>query len=176
MAAAGGGVLAAVAGLLLAAAGVRVLLHAQGKDGVASFKSQFKKADASGARFALVACGVIGIVPAGRCALAEVARLARYLADESAGQCGPCVLGLPEVAAIAQELASGKARRRHLRRLLELAAEIDGRNACSHPDATLAMLRSATSGLPTELDRHLGGKGCGLIAEPALFATQAEQW
>ena len=125
---------------------------------------------------ASLGCGVIGIVPAGRCALAEVARLARYLADESAGQCGPCVLGLPEVAAIAQDLASGKAGRRHLRRLLELAAEIDGRNACSHPDATLAMLRSATSGLPTELDRHLGGKGCGLIAEPALFATQAEQW
>jgi histidyl-tRNA synthetase len=31
-----------------------VLLHAAGKDGPGSMKSQFKKADASGARFALI--------------------------------------------------------------------------------------------------------------------------
>ena len=37
-----------------ARAGVSVLLHAQGADGLASVKSQFKKANASGARFALV--------------------------------------------------------------------------------------------------------------------------
>jgi histidyl-tRNA synthetase len=35
-------------------AGVAVQLHAAGKDGLGSMKSQFKKADASGARFALI--------------------------------------------------------------------------------------------------------------------------
>lgn len=35
-------------------AGLRVQMHAAGPDGQGSFKSQFKKADASGARFALV--------------------------------------------------------------------------------------------------------------------------
>jgi histidyl-tRNA synthetase len=38
----------------LRASGLQVLMHAGGKDGQGSFKSQFKKADASGARFALV--------------------------------------------------------------------------------------------------------------------------
>ena len=38
----------------LRAAGVSVLMHAAGKDGPGSMKSQFKRADASGARFALV--------------------------------------------------------------------------------------------------------------------------
>ena len=38
----------------LRSAGVSVQLHAGGKDGLGSMKSQFKKADASGARFALV--------------------------------------------------------------------------------------------------------------------------
>ena len=38
----------------LRAAGVRVLQHAGGRDGAGSMKSQFKRADASGARFALV--------------------------------------------------------------------------------------------------------------------------
>ena len=35
-------------------AGVRVQMHASTADGLGSFKSQFKKADASGAAFALV--------------------------------------------------------------------------------------------------------------------------
>jgi histidyl-tRNA synthetase len=45
---------AMVAAEALRAAGVSVLLHTQGADGLASVKSQFKKANASGARFALV--------------------------------------------------------------------------------------------------------------------------
>lgn len=38
----------------LRSAGARILMHASGPDGMASMKSQFKKADASGARFALI--------------------------------------------------------------------------------------------------------------------------
>jgi histidyl-tRNA synthetase len=64
----------------LRAAGISVLVHAQGKDGVASFKSQFKKADASGARFALVfgadelARGVVGLKSLRDGAAAQVER------------------------------------------------------------------------------------------------------
>jgi histidyl-tRNA synthetase len=38
----------------LRAQGVAVQMHAAGKEGLGSMKSQFKKADASGARYALV--------------------------------------------------------------------------------------------------------------------------
>jgi histidyl-tRNA synthetase len=53
----------------LRTAGVRVLQHAGGPDGPGSFKSQFKKADGSGARFALVfgpdevAQGMVAVKP-----------------------------------------------------------------------------------------------------------------
>jgi histidyl-tRNA synthetase len=53
----------------LRAAGVSVLMHAGGRDGQGSMKSQFKKADASGARWALVfgadelAQGRVGVKP-----------------------------------------------------------------------------------------------------------------
>ncbi|MDP1535010.1 MAG: histidine--tRNA ligase, partial [Rubrivivax sp.] len=53
----------------LRAAGVAVLLHAAGKDGPGSMKAQFKKADASGARHALVfgadelAQGLVAVKP-----------------------------------------------------------------------------------------------------------------
>ncbi|MGH3172370.1 MAG: NADH-ubiquinone oxidoreductase-F iron-sulfur binding region domain-containing protein, partial [Streptosporangiaceae bacterium] len=49
--------------------------------------------------------GVLAALPSGRCGLAETARVARYLAAESAGQCGPCLNGLPRIAAALAELA-----------------------------------------------------------------------
>jgi histidyl-tRNA synthetase len=48
---------AMVAAEALRAQGVSVLLHAQGPEGLPSLKAQFKKANASGARFALVFAG-----------------------------------------------------------------------------------------------------------------------
>jgi len=53
----------------LRATGLSVLVHAAGKDGMGSFKSQFKKADSSGARYALVfggdelAQGMVAVKP-----------------------------------------------------------------------------------------------------------------
>ena len=60
---------ALVAADALRAQGASVVLHAQGADGLASVKSQFKKANASGAHFALVfaaeelARGMVGLKP-----------------------------------------------------------------------------------------------------------------
>ena len=53
----------------LRAAGLSVLQHAQGPEGLPGLKAQFRKANASGARFALVfggeelARGVVGLKP-----------------------------------------------------------------------------------------------------------------
>ncbi|MBK9361902.1 MAG: histidine--tRNA ligase [Rubrivivax sp.] len=64
----------------LRSAGVSVLLHAGGKDGPGSMKSQFKKADASGARYALVfgadelARGEVSVKPLRDAAAAQTAR------------------------------------------------------------------------------------------------------
>ncbi len=52
--------------------------------------------------------GLVAALPADACGLAETARLARYLAEESAGQCGACVFGL---AAVAGEARPGRQRR-----------------------------------------------------------------
>ncbi|ORT48835.1 SLBB domain-containing protein, partial [Frankia sp. KB5] len=42
--------------------------------------------------------GVVAVLPARGCGLVETARIVGYLAAQNAGQCGPCVSGLPQLA------------------------------------------------------------------------------
>ncbi len=51
--------------------------------------------------------GIVLPLGAGTCPLGEVARIVRYLAKESSGQCGPCKLGLPGIARSMSALADG---------------------------------------------------------------------
>ena len=73
----------------LRATGTSVVLHPAGKDGPASMKSQFKKADASGARYALVfgademAQGMVALKPL-RAGEGAAAQVLRPLADPAA--------------------------------------------------------------------------------------------
>ena len=61
-----------------------------------------------------VGAGVLVALPADRCGIAETARVTRYLALESAGQCGPCFNGLPRIATALDELARSRPDRRVL--------------------------------------------------------------
>jgi NADH:ubiquinone oxidoreductase subunit F (NADH-binding) len=98
-------------------------------------------------------------LPTTACGVAETAKVARYLADESAGQCGPCVHGLASVADGLEQLVR---RERHVdhglvRRRL---AAIAGRGACSHPDGAVKLVASAYDVFPTEFERHLQNHRC----------------
>ena len=50
-------------------------------------------------------CGVIAVLPSGRCGVIETARILAYLAHESARQCGPCTFGLRAISAAAGRVA-----------------------------------------------------------------------
>jgi len=86
---------------------------------------------------ASVGAGVLVALPADRCGLTEAARVTGYLAAESAGQCGPCLNGLPRIAAGLAELA-GPGHRKQTRADVERwAGLVTGRGACNHPDGTV---------------------------------------
>ena len=68
------------------------------------------------------------------CALAEVARATRWLADQNAGQCGPCVNGLDSIAGAMAELVAGDPKRRAEANLHRWLGMMEGRGACKHPD------------------------------------------
>jgi NADH:ubiquinone oxidoreductase subunit F (NADH-binding) len=103
--------------------------------------------------------GLIAALPAGACGLRETARLARYLAGESAGQCGPCRFGLPAIAAEVEWLATG--RDTGLGLLRRWLGQVDGRGGCAHPNGAVRMVRSALRTFGAEMDRHAAGSCCG---------------
>ena len=99
--------------------------------------------------------GLVAALPVGACGLAETARLARYLADESAGQCGPCVFGLGSIATELAALAAG--RPVDLGRLGRWLGQVDGRGGCHHPDGAVRMIRSALDAFAPEIAEHARG-------------------
>lgn len=115
---------------------------------------------------ASVGAGLIAALPANACGLAETARVTRYLADESAGQCGPCVFGLDAIAGEVQRLAEG--RTSNLATLQRWLGQVNGRGACSHPDGAVRLISSALTVFAAELDRHAQGWCCG-TAEAATL-------
>lgn len=99
--------------------------------------------------------GVIALAEG--CPVAETARIIEYLAGESAGQCGPCYFGLPELARVWQEMASGKVSASSLNRASELCDQIVGRGGCAMPDGAVLLSRSSLNGFLSEILSHQSG-------------------
>jgi NADH:ubiquinone oxidoreductase subunit F (NADH-binding) len=105
--------------------------------------------------------GVIVALPASACGLVESARIAGYLAGQSARQCGPCLNGLPRLADSLGRLArceTGPGVRAEVERLAGL---VNGRGACRHPDGVSRFVRSSMHTFAAEVEAHLGGR-CGV--------------
>jgi NADH:ubiquinone oxidoreductase subunit F (NADH-binding) len=109
---------------------------------------------------AIMGVGVVVGLPATSCGITETARIARYLAGESAGQCGPCVFGLPAIAGDLERLASGRVDPSVLDRIAGRAATVDGRGACRHPDGLARLVRSALRAFADDAWSHGQGRPC----------------
>jgi NADH:ubiquinone oxidoreductase subunit F (NADH-binding) len=106
--------------------------------------------------------GAIVAFPARGCAVAECARVLRYLASQSAGQCGPCTFGLPAIAGAAEELArGGRTGERRLAELLRWSGQVRGRGACRHPDGAARFAESSVAVFADEFEAHVRRGRCG---------------
>ena len=113
--------------------------------------------------------GVLIALPAACCGLGETARVLRYLAGQSAGQCGPCTFGLPAIADALAHLAwQGRDERaaEWLRYLLPL---VDKRGACHFPDGAVALVASTLRVFSDDLQRHLSGGPCPAASRPPVL-------
>jgi NADH:ubiquinone oxidoreductase subunit F (NADH-binding) len=101
----------------------------------------------------------IVVLPTGACGVRETARVARYLANESAGQCGPCVHGLAAIANDLERLLDHR-QRVDRARLEQRLAVVAGRGACRHPDGAVRFVASALRVFAADVELHLAGRRC----------------
>jgi NADH:ubiquinone oxidoreductase subunit F (NADH-binding) len=101
--------------------------------------------------------GVIIALGQSSCGLHESARIADYLAGQSAGQCGPCVHGLAAIAGAFGALADGLAHGRERQRLLRWCSEVRDRGACHHPNGVVRFVESALEVFGPEVASHGSG-------------------
>ena len=104
--------------------------------------------------------GIVMVLGPDACGLMETARIVHYLAGQSAGQCGPCVYGLPAIADDVTRLARGHADPALLGRVERRLAQVDGRGACRHPDGAVNVARSALRVFAEDVRLHAGGTVC----------------
>jgi NADH:ubiquinone oxidoreductase subunit F (NADH-binding) len=103
--------------------------------------------------------GAVVAFPADACGVRESARVTRYLANESAGQCGPCVHGLAALASGLEEIAAGKTTDRRLQ-LARWSQQVTARGACRHPDGVARFVNSTLAVFEEELALHLRTGRC----------------
>ena len=106
-------------------------------------------------------CGLIAPLAPDACGLSVTLHLLRYLASQSAGQCGPCVLGLPSLTHDLSDIVSGRATRGDVRRLVRCTFSLRGRGDCAHPDGAVSLVESALHVFADDARRHARGLPCG---------------
>jgi NADH:ubiquinone oxidoreductase subunit F (NADH-binding) len=107
-------------------------------------------------------CGIVGLLPAGVCGVTATARIIGYLADETAGQCGPCVYGLRAIAEATERVAAGRTATDDIGRIEQLTAQTGGRGACHHPDGAVQLMASAMNVFGDEMLRHARTGRCAV--------------
>ena len=131
--------------------------HGRWIDAAAAQRAEVSRkglAEAGGA----LGAGIVLPIGADTCPLGEVARVVRYLAGESAGQCGPCRLGLPDLARTVDSVVAGGGTVGTVR---AAAAAVRGRGACSHPDGTAGFAASALDVFSDDIAWHAHSGDCG---------------
>jgi NADH:ubiquinone oxidoreductase subunit F (NADH-binding) len=113
--------------------------------------------------------GTLVALPASACPVAETTRVAGWLADQTAGQCGPCVNGLASIADELADVGDGSAGPDALGRLQRWCELATGRGACAHPDGTAAFVASALRVFAVEFLDHMRHGPCDACeAAPVL--------
>jgi len=117
--------------------------------------------------------GIVVVLGHDACGISETARIAHYLAGQSAGQCGPCVYGLPAIADDLARLAAGRVDPGLPARLERRLGEVEGRGACRHPDGAVSVVRSALRVFAADAHGHSRGTPCACWDGPTQLRFPA---
>lgn len=116
--------------------------------------------------------GIVAV--SANCPLVEAGEIIWYLSRQSSGQCGPCYLGLPELAELWKELAGGSVSAKLLARISQVSEQVFGRGGCAMPDGAVVVSRTALMRFKTEMIIHQGGS-CSYVTQNPTFVQVASK-
>ncbi len=122
---------------------------------------------------ASLGAGVILLLSEDACPVAETARVTRWLARQSAGQCGPCLHGLDALAATFEQVRMASAAKHASARIEQLAGLVSRRGACAHPDGAARFAMSALEVFAEELADHVRHGACDACIRPSELPLPA---
>jgi NADH:ubiquinone oxidoreductase subunit F (NADH-binding) len=120
---------------------------------------------------AALGAGVMIVLPGSACGIAETARVFGYLAGQSAGQCGPCSHGLPDIADALDHIAWEGGDERADAWMRQLMPLVRGRGACHFPDGAVALVASALRVFAADLEHHLRYGPCPRVDRAPVLAV-----
>jgi NADH:ubiquinone oxidoreductase subunit F (NADH-binding) len=120
----------------------------------------------------VIGASVLWAVDENTCPLDEMARVTAWMAGESAGQCGPCIFGLPAVASDMRSLSLRQMDEAGAKRLRGRLGLITNRGGCKHPDGTARFVATGLAAFRDEVDLHLDGR-CSAVGHRHLTDAHA---
>ncbi len=125
---------------------------------------------------ASVGCGAIAALTTATCPLAEMARVTRWFARQSAGQCGPCMFGLPAVAAAIEHMAfRGDSDGRAAAEVHRLLGLVEGRGACKMPDGAVRFLTTGLTVFAEHVASHRAHGVCAAASGTPVLPVPREE-
>ncbi|MGO9750061.1 MAG: NADH-ubiquinone oxidoreductase-F iron-sulfur binding region domain-containing protein [Solirubrobacteraceae bacterium] len=120
-------------------------------------------------RGASLGAGVIVALGVSACPVTETARVSEWFAQQTAGQCGPCVYGLDAIATTISRIATGTGERTGHDDVTRWTRELPGRGACQHPDGAARFIASAIEVFADEFREHAAHGRCERCAHPPVL-------
>ena len=117
--------------------------------------------------------GVVFLLPESACVVAEVTAVARWLQQESAGQCGPCINGLQAIAGALEELCAQGDRHGAYTRIERWCELVIRRGACALPDGAAGFVTSALRTFRPQFDDHARHGACDACLRPRMLPTDS---
>jgi NADH-quinone oxidoreductase subunit F len=101
-----------------------------------------------------------------------IARIAYFYKHESCGQCTPCREGTGWMWRVLTRMAEGRAAKREIGLLLEVAGQVEGHTICALGDAAAWPIQGLIRHFRHEIERRIDEYAARPQAEPAALAAE----
>ena len=106
------------------------------------------------------------------CMVRAAARLAKFFAHESCGQCTPCREGTNWAAIVLKRIEHGHGKQSDLDLMLRMTQNMSGTTICALSDAAVGPARSVVVNFREEVEQHIREQRCPLPAQ-RFFSSAA---